>query len=61
MINGNFTASSSGPYEVGGSIFKYHKLDGNANAHQKRSDGVTEWITGVGPLLEPVHLMVNTN
>lgn len=58
IINGNYTVSPSGPYEVAGTSLRYHKLDGNANAQNKRNDGVTEWITILGPILEPVHLMV---
>lgn len=60
IINGNYTVSPSGPYEVTGTSFEYHRLDGSLKAthHQKRSDGVTEWITSDGPLFEPIHLMV---
>lgn len=60
IINGNYTVSPSGPYEVAGTTIFYHRFDGNAKeTHQhKRSDGVTEWITGEGPLYEPIYLMV---
>lgn len=62
IINGNYTVSPSGPYEASGTIFDYHRFDGNLKEthHHKRSDGVTEWITSSGPLFEPIHLMVNT-
>jgi hypothetical protein len=61
IINGNYTVSPSGPYEASGTIFDYHRFDGNLKEthHHKRSDGVTEWITSAGPLFEPIHLMVN--
>lgn len=60
IINGNYTVSPSGSYDVAGSTFEYHRFDGSLKVphHQKRSDGVTEWITSAGPLFEPVHLMV---
>lgn len=60
IINGNYTVSASGPYEVAGTTIDYHRFDGNLKEthHPKRSDGVTEWITSDGPLFEPVHLMV---
>lgn len=57
-MNGNYTVSPSGTYEVAGTSMKYHRLEGNTNIHHKRNDGVTEWITSLGPLLEPVHIMV---
>jgi hypothetical protein len=61
VINGNYTVSPSGPYEASGTVFDYHRFDGNLKEthHHKRSDGVTEWITSSGPLFEPIHLMVN--
>lgn len=60
IINGNYTVSHSGPYDVAGTTVNYHRFDGNLKeTHQpKRSDGVTEWITSPGPLYEPIHLMV---
>lgn len=64
IINGNYTVSPSGPYEVAGTTINYHRFDGNAReTHQhKRSDGVTEWITSPeDPLFEPIHLMVCKN
>lgn len=61
IINGNYTVSPSGPYDVAGTSVVYHRFDGNAKeTHQhKRSDGVTEWITSEGPLYEPIYLMVS--
>lgn len=60
IINGNYTVSPSGPYDVSGTTIDYHRFDGNLKDthHPKRSDGVTEWITSSGPLFEPIHLMV---
>lgn len=60
IINGNYTVSHSGPYDVAGTTIDYHRFDGNLKEthHPKRSDGVTEWITSTGPLFEPIHLMV---
>lgn len=62
ILNGNYSISMSGTYEVGGATFDYRRIDGLLNttsqANQSR-DMVTEWITGLGPLAEPVELMVN--
>lgn len=57
VINGNYTASPSGKYLAAGTVFEYHKVEGNSG--ESRSDGVTEWITSIGPLLETIHVMVN--
>lgn len=61
IINGNYTVSPSGPYEVAGTTIDYHRFDENLKEthHHKRSDGVTEWVECSGPLFEPIHLMVN--
>lgn len=61
VINGNYTVSPSGPYEIGGTTVNYHRFDENLKEthHHKRQDGVTEWITSSGPLFEPIHLMVS--
>lgn len=52
IINGDHTVSDSDEYNAAGTIFDYHRLDKN------NSDGVTEWITSIGPTTEPVYLMV---
>ena len=60
IINGDYSVSENGPYEAAGSIFDYFRVDSsNTSKIQKRSDGVTEWITSPGPTYEPVHLMVS--
>lgn len=60
VINGNYTVSPSGKYDASGTLFEYHRLEGNSmdNTKFKRTDGVSEWMTSLGPLLEPIHLMV---
>lgn len=60
VINGNYTVSPSAKYDASGTSFEYHRLEGNSleNNKFKRDDGVTEWMTSLGPLLEPIHLMV---
>jgi hypothetical protein len=50
--------SQTGSYEAAGSVFEYNRIDSDSNQQDKRSDGITEWITSTGPLYEPVHLMV---
>uniref|UniRef100_A0A7G3AZL0 Putative thrombospondin type-1 domain-containing protein 4 n=1 Tax=Lutzomyia longipalpis TaxID=7200 RepID=A0A7G3AZL0_LUTLO len=51
IINGDYTVSSSGIYEAAGTTFDYRRIDSAIN-------GVTEWITSLGPTAEPVQLMV---
>lgn len=56
VFNGDNTISDSGTYEVAGAVFDYHRLD---DGHQQESsEGVTEWITAVGPILESLELLV---
>ena len=61
VINGNYTASSNGKYELGGAEFEYNRIDDKSGDNwkiPKRTDGVKEWITSAGPLFEPVHLLI---
>ncbi|GAB0094710.1 thrombospondin type-1 domain-containing protein 4 [Sergentomyia squamirostris] len=51
IINGDYTVSSSDIYEAAGTTFDYRRIDNAIN-------GVTEWITSLGPTAEPIHLMV---
>ncbi|XP_059620456.1 thrombospondin type-1 domain-containing protein 4 isoform X3 [Phlebotomus argentipes] len=51
IINGDYTVSSSGIYEAAGTTFDYRRIDNAIN-------GVTEWITSLGPTAEPIQLMV---
>uniref|UniRef100_A0A1L8E3F1 Putative thrombospondin type-1 domain-containing protein 4 n=1 Tax=Nyssomyia neivai TaxID=330878 RepID=A0A1L8E3F1_9DIPT len=51
IINGDYTVSSSGIYEAAGTTFDYRRIDSAIN-------GVTEWITSLGPTAEPVQLML---
>ena len=45
--------SESSAYEAVGAIFDYHRIDG-----LQHSEGVTEWITAIGPITEMLELMV---
>lgn len=60
VINGNYTSSPIGTYEIGGTEFEYFRLDEKSKliGSNVRNDGVTEWITSSGPLFEPVHLLI---
>lgn len=53
IFNGENAVSESGSYEAVGATFDYHRIDG---AHD--SNGVTEWITSIGPIRESLQLMV---
>ncbi|KAH8281807.1 hypothetical protein KR054_003092, partial [Drosophila jambulina] len=55
IFNGENAVSESGSYEGVGATFDYHRIDG---AHD--SNGVTEWITSIGPIRESLQLMVYT-
>lgn len=54
MFNGDNVISDSGAFEAAGTLFDYHRIDGD---HQH--EGVTEWITAIGPIKESLELMVN--
>lgn len=56
VFNGDNTISDSGTYEVAGAVFDYHRID--SGFQENSTDGVTEWITAVGPILESLELMV---
>ncbi|XP_054741573.1 thrombospondin type-1 domain-containing protein 4 isoform X1 [Anastrepha obliqua] len=53
IFNGDNSASDSGAYEALGAIFNYHRIDG-----LQHGDGVTEWITCMGPIREMLELMI---
>lgn len=53
VFNGENRMSESRSYEAAGTTFDYHRIDGI-----QHSEGVTEWITSVGPVREPVELLV---
>ncbi|KAH8410574.1 hypothetical protein KR009_003813 [Drosophila setifemur] len=55
IVNGENIVSESGSYEAVGSTFDYHRIDGAVD-----TNGVTEWITSVGPIRESLQLMVFT-
>lgn len=62
IINGDYTISPSGIYDAAGAVFDYRRVDipgknTTSNGYRK-FEGVTEWITSTGPIIEPVHLMV---
>jgi len=52
-LNGDNAVSESGSYEAVGAVFDYHRIDGAQD-----SNGVTEWITSVGPIRDSLQLMV---
>ncbi|XP_058815718.1 A disintegrin and metalloproteinase with thrombospondin motifs 7-like isoform X1 [Topomyia yanbarensis] len=59
IINGDYTISLSGFYQGAGTIFEYRRVDGLNNGSTssfRKIEGVTEWITAPGPLLEPIEL-----
>lgn len=61
VINGDYKFSSSGIYEAAGSVFDYRRIDDLLNTSAGGSrlmDGVTEWITSIGPTIEPIEIMV---
>lgn len=62
IINGDFTVSLSGQYEAAGTTFDYRRIDGLTNSSgqsgERQIEGVTEWITCMGPTTDPIHLMV---
>ncbi|XP_023159435.1 thrombospondin type-1 domain-containing protein 4 isoform X2 [Ceratitis capitata] len=53
IFNGDNMASDSGAYEALGAIFDYHRIDG-----LQHGDGVTEWITCLGPIRDMLELMI---
>ncbi|XP_017042914.1 thrombospondin type-1 domain-containing protein 4 isoform X2 [Drosophila ficusphila] len=55
IFNGENTVSESGSYEAVGATFDYHRIDGAQD-----SNGVTEWITSIGPIRDSLQLMVYT-
>lgn len=56
VLNGDFSITPSGIYDAAGTVFDYKRID-TPNSH-KKVEGVTEWITAIGPTTEPLHLMV---
>lgn len=58
-MNGDFSITPSGIYEAAGTVLDYKRIDTQTPVNsQKKVDGVTEWITAIGPTTEPLHLMV---
>lgn len=58
-MNGDYTITPSGIYETAGTVFDYKRIDTPPSTNlQKKVEGVTEWITAIGPTTEPLHLMV---
>ncbi|XP_043654552.1 thrombospondin type-1 domain-containing protein 4 isoform X2 [Drosophila teissieri] len=55
IFNGENSVSESGSYEAVGAVFDYHRIDGAED-----SNGVTEWITSIGPIRDSLQLMVYT-
>ncbi|XP_050319289.1 thrombospondin type-1 domain-containing protein 4 isoform X2 [Bactrocera neohumeralis] len=53
IFNGDNVASDSGAYEAVGAVFDYHRIDG-----LQHGDGVTEWITCLGPIRDMLELMI---
>ncbi|XP_036321209.1 thrombospondin type-1 domain-containing protein 4 isoform X3 [Rhagoletis pomonella] len=53
IFNGDNMASDSGAYEALGAIFDYHRIDG-----LQQGEGVTEWITCLGPIRDMLELMI---
>lgn len=58
ILNGDFSITPSGIYEAAGTVFDYKRIDTAAKHNQKKVEGVTEWITAIGPTTDPLHLMV---
>ncbi|XP_055372103.1 thrombospondin type-1 domain-containing protein 4 isoform X1 [Condylostylus longicornis] len=58
VFNGEQTPSRSGPYEIAGATFDYRRIDGLIATDGKEIEGVTEWITCLGPIRETIELMV---
>lgn len=56
VLNGEFSITPSGIYEAAGTVFDYKRID---SPTQKKVEGVTEWITAIGPTTEPLHLMAS--
>ncbi|ALC39280.1 CG6232, partial [Drosophila busckii] len=56
VFNGDNVASESGLYEAVGASFDYHRIDG-----MQHGEGVTEWITSMGPIKEAIELLVYSN
>lgn len=55
VLNGDFNITPSGIYDAAGTVLDYKRID---TPSQKKVEGVTEWITAIGPTTEPLHLMV---
>ncbi|XP_067620211.1 thrombospondin type-1 domain-containing protein 4 isoform X2 [Eurosta solidaginis] len=53
IFNGDNMASDSGTYEAVGAVFDYHRIDG-----LQHGDGVTEWVTCLGPIRDMLELMI---
>ncbi|XP_050084758.1 thrombospondin type-1 domain-containing protein 4-like [Anopheles aquasalis] len=61
FINGDYTISLSGQYTAAGTVFDYHRLDGLSNGSKsslRNVEGITEWVTAVGPTSEPVQIFL---
>ncbi|XP_030384186.1 thrombospondin type-1 domain-containing protein 4 [Scaptodrosophila lebanonensis] len=55
VFNGENMVSESASYEVAGATFDYHRIDG-----VEQGEGVTEWITAIGPITAQLDLLVYT-
>lgn len=58
ILNGDFSITPSGIYDAAGTVFDYKRIDTPHSSSHKKIEGVTEWITAIGPTTEPLHLMV---
>ncbi|XP_053673801.1 thrombospondin type-1 domain-containing protein 4 [Anopheles nili] len=61
FINGDYTISLSGHYIAAGTVFDYRRVDGlnnGSNSSFRHVEGVTEWVTALGPTNEPVQVFL---
>ncbi|XP_052863931.1 thrombospondin type-1 domain-containing protein 4 [Anopheles cruzii] len=61
FINGDYTISLSGHYVAAGTVFDYRRIDGlnnGSNSSFRHVEGITEWVTALGPTNEPVQLFL---
>ncbi|XP_061511351.1 thrombospondin type-1 domain-containing protein 4 [Anopheles gambiae] len=61
FINGDYTISLSGHYIAAGTVFDYRRVDGlnnGSNSSFRHVEGITEWVTALGPTNEPVQMFL---
>lgn len=61
FINGDYTISLSGHYIAAGTVFDYRRVDGlnnGSNSSFRHVEGITEWVTALGPTNEPVQVFL---